>query len=230
MPGSFTSSTYLPFPRMKRASSLRLTLWPIPPISTAMPLGLPFRGLAHDARRVVDRLHDVHVTGAAAEIPRDRLADLQLRRLLVLLEQGDGGHHHSGSAEAALQPVLLVEAFLDRMELPVLLEPLDGRDRPLIGLHGEHRARLHRAAVEEHRAGAAVGGIAADVRAGHPEVLAEEMDKERARLDVDVVRRSVDRDVDLERPLPSARSGRGFDRHLTSLPWRGRRPCGSRAA
>src|SRR3989442_397426 len=117
-----------------------------------------------------------------------------------------------------------------RMELPVLLESLDRRDRPLIGLHGEHRARLHRATVEEHRAGAAVGGVAADVRAGHPEVLAEEMDKERARIDVDVVRRSVDRHVDLERALPFARGGRGFDCHLTSLPWRGRRPCGSRAA
>src|SRR2546423_4484348 len=96
MPGSFTSSTYLPFPRMKRASSLRLTLWPMPPISTAISLRLPFRVLAHDSRGVVDRLDDVHVAGAAAEVSRDRLAYLQLRRFRVRREEGDRGHHHSG--------------------------------------------------------------------------------------------------------------------------------------
>src|SRR5437773_11728854 len=109
MPGSFTSSTYLPLPRMKRASSLRLTLWPLPPISTAISLRLPFRGLAHRLCRVVDRLHDVHVAGAAAEVPGDGLADLHLGRLRVRGEERDGRHHHSGRAEPALQPVLLVE-------------------------------------------------------------------------------------------------------------------------
>src|SRR6266704_431989 len=89
MPGNFTSSTYLPFPRMKRASSLRLTLWPMPPISIATASGLPFRGLAHRSGGVVDRLHDVHVAGAAAEVPRDRLAYLELRGLGVRREEGD---------------------------------------------------------------------------------------------------------------------------------------------
>src|SRR6266566_978002 len=180
MPGSFTSSTYLPFPRMKRASSLRLTLWPMPPISIATDLGLPFSGLAHRSRRVVDRLDDIHVTGAAAKVPRDRLAYLELRRLLVRREEGDGGHHHSGSAEATLQTVLLVEAFLDRMELAVLLETFDRRDGAPIGLHREDRARLHRTAVEQHGAGAAVRRVAADMRPGHAEVLAEEVDKKDA--------------------------------------------------
>src|SRR2546422_1740560 len=85
IPGSFTSSTYLPLPRMKRASSLRLTLCPMPPISTDI-WGLPFR--SHRLRRVLDRLHDVHVAGAAAEIPRDRrseehTSELQSRLHLV---------------------------------------------------------------------------------------------------------------------------------------------------
>src|SRR6266571_4516024 len=132
MPGSFTSSTYLPFPRMKRASSLRLTLWPMPPISIATALGLPFRGLAHRARRVVDRLDDVHVTGAAAEVAGVRFADLELGGLVVRRKEGDGRHHHSGRAEPALQPVLLMEPLLYRVELPVLLEPFDRRDRRLI--------------------------------------------------------------------------------------------------
>ena len=44
-----------------------------------------------------------------------------------------------------------------------------------VGLHGEHRARLRAAAVDEHRAGAALAGVAADVRAGEIEVFAQEV-------------------------------------------------------
>src|SRR2546428_9161972 len=84
IPGSFTSSTYLPLPRMKRASSLRLTLEPMPPISTDI-WGLHFRRLAQLARRIIDGLHDVHVAGAATEVAGDRFADLQLGR------RGGGG-------------------------------------------------------------------------------------------------------------------------------------------
>src|SRR2546425_4646516 len=111
MPGSLTSSTYVPLPRMKRASSLRLTEWPMPPISTATSFtsvgggnclgrGLRLR-LAHLPRRVPHGLHDVHVARAAAEVARDGLADLQLGGVGVALEQRDGGHHHAGRAEAA---------------------------------------------------------------------------------------------------------------------------------
>ena len=40
------------------------------------------------------------------------------------------------------------------------------RDGRAVRLDREHRARLHRAAVEMHRAGAALRGVAADLRAG----------------------------------------------------------------
>src|SRR6266566_6952635 len=191
MPGSFTSSTYLPFPRMKRASSLRLTLWPMPPISIAIASGLPFRGLAHRPGGVVDRFHDVHVAGAAAEVPGDRLAYLELGGFAVRREECDRGHHHPGGAEPALQPMLLMECFLNRVKLAVLLEALDGRHFCLIGLDREHRARLHRAAIDQNRARAAVGRVAADMSAGHPEVFAEEVDEQRARFDVDVAWHAV---------------------------------------
>src|SRR2546428_694327 len=213
IPGSFTSSTYLPLPRMKRASSLRLTLCPMPPISVAT-LGLPLGGLAHLARRVVDGLHDVHVTGAAAEIPGDRLTDLLLRRRGVRGEEADRGHHHSRGAEPALQAVLLVEALLDRMELPILLESLDRGDARLIHLHREEGAGLHRAAVEQDGACAAACGVAADVGPGHPEVLAEEVNEQRSRLDVDVVGGPVHRHADPAKLWPGGRRGwRGLNGH-----------------
>src|SRR5581483_8349212 len=96
----------------------------------------------------------------------------------------DRRHHHPGRAEPALQAVLLVEAVLDRVQLAVLLESLHGPQAAAVRLHREHGARLHRTAVEDDRARAAAGGVAADVRAGHADVLAQEVDKERARLDL----------------------------------------------
>ena len=49
---------------------------------------------------------------------------------------------------------------------------------------GEHRAGLDRAAVEVHHAGAALAGVAADMRAGEPQVLAQELHQQGARIDV----------------------------------------------
>src|SRR5439155_10569839 len=106
---------------MKRASSLRLTLWPMPPISTAI-WGLPSRGLARLSSRVLDRLHDVHVTGAAAEVAGDGLTDLELARVRIRGQKCRRGDHHPWGAEAALESVLLVESLLHRVELAILLE------------------------------------------------------------------------------------------------------------
>src|SRR3989442_4423089 len=153
---------------MKRASSLRLTLAPMPPISTDI-WGLPFRSLALLARRVLDRLDDVHVARAAAEVARDRLPDLELARVRVRRDERRRRHHHSRRAEAALDTVLLVEAFMHRVQLAILLEAFDGRNGGPVRLNREEGARLHGAAIEEHGARAAVRGVAADVRAGHPE-------------------------------------------------------------
>ena len=47
------------------------------------------------------------------------------------------------------------------------------------------------------RARPAVAGVAADVRAGQPERLAQEVDEQEARLDVGLARFAVDRDGDV---------------------------------
>ena len=51
------------------------------------------------------------------------------------------------------------------------------------GLHREYGAGFHRHAVEIDGAGAAMGGLAADMGAGHREVFADEMHQQRARFD-----------------------------------------------
>jgi len=54
-----------------------------------------------------------------------------------------------------LQSVFFPEAFLHRMELAVVDEPFDRDDLGAVRLHREHRARLDRVAVNQHRARAA---------------------------------------------------------------------------
>jgi hypothetical protein len=84
--------------------------------------------------------------------------------------------------------VVLGERLLERVQLAVGREALDGLDRRAVGLDGEHHAALHERAVHDHRARAAVAGVAADVRAGQVEVVADEVDEQPPRLDLALVR------------------------------------------
>src|SRR5215467_9624288 len=99
---------------MKRGSSLRFIEWPMPQILASVlgvmsPMVAP---LAHFLGGVLHRLDDVDVAGAAAQVARDRLADLLLARILVARKERARGHEHARCAEAALQAVLLGEALL----------------------------------------------------------------------------------------------------------------------
>ena len=126
------------------------------------------------------------------------------------------GHQHPGRAEAALQRVLLVEALLDRVELAVDLERLDGADLVALAHRRQHRARLDRLAVHQHDAGAAVGRVAAPVGAGQAERLADEVDEQQARLDVarDLLAVDGDRDVHESGLLAQGARGRAAQRAL----------------
>ena len=79
-------------------------------------------------------------------------------------------------------------------------QPLDGRDARAVRLDGEHRARLDGPAVDVDGAGAALARVAADVGAGQVEVLAERLDEEPSRLDVELPGRPIDRRTRCVRP------------------------------
>src|SRR5215469_6128123 len=101
IPGSCTSSTYDPLPRMKRASSLRLIACPMPPtagvVRGAMESPLPLlRG------GVLYGLDDVHVSGAPEQIAGDRVPNVCLTRVACALQERISGHHHPRGAVAAL--------------------------------------------------------------------------------------------------------------------------------
>src|SRR6185312_15513079 len=177
MLGSLMSSTYRPWPVISGASSLRRTDAPMPESLAVAAIALPLRRGEHG-------IDDVVVARAAAEVALEPVADFLLTGIRVLLEQVRGAHDHAGCAVAALQPVLLVERPLHRVQLAVLRKPLDGGDLGTVGLHREHRARLDRLAVDVHRAGAARRGVATDVGAGQAKLLTQELRKQEARLDV----------------------------------------------
>src|SRR5687768_1265812 len=135
---------------MNRSSSTRLTRAPTPPTaisSTAMMLLLGgsrrlYQGDApaprapsgtdgrasrrHLLGRPLDGLDDVLVAGAAADVPGDGPADVLLAGVRVVLQERRRRQHHARRAEPALQAVLLLEAFLDGVQLA----------RPAQALHG----------------------------------------------------------------------------------------------
>src|SRR2546423_15699159 len=106
------------------------------------------------------------IAGAPAEISFQAVTNFFTRRMRIAIDDLRRGHDHSGRAIAALQSMLLPEAFLHRMQFAIRSQTFDGRDIRAVCLDRKHRARLYSLPVENHRACAADGSLAADVRAG----------------------------------------------------------------
>src|SRR5213596_1800061 len=148
-PSSGTSSTKSARPVRSRASSLRRTRAPI-----------PLRAWGGGGGGATGESHgrdDVLVTGAAAQIPGQRLADLALVRIGMLAQERHERHEDARRAEAALQPVSLAERGLKRMQrvARAVSKALHGLDLVAVRLDGEHEAGADRLAVQQHGAGAA---------------------------------------------------------------------------
>ncbi len=104
--------------------------------------------------------------------------------------------------------MLLVERLLDGMQLTTLRETLDGGDLRALGLDGEHRAGLDGHPVDEHGAGAAARGVAADVCPRETELLPQEVHEQEARLDGRLACLPVDRHLE---PVEAGRGGGRFE-------------------
>src|SRR5581483_6440734 len=100
-------------------------------------MSAPCRGAERAGRRQ-RRRHDVLVAGAAAQVARDGLPDLRLRGVRALAEKARERHEEARRAEAALQPVMLVEGLLQGIQALAVGETLHGVDLVLVDLRGEH--------------------------------------------------------------------------------------------
>src|SRR5688572_29911888 len=99
----------------------------------------------------MNRVEDLLVPGAAAEISGQRLADLVVARVGDAPQQIRRGDHETGRAEPALDGSRVGERLLDPMQLSARAEPLDRHDRVTVRLCGENEARADERTVEKHR-------------------------------------------------------------------------------
>ena len=194
--GSAMSSMKRPRPARKRGSSLRsmrvpmtLSCWSgrsfwrpaggeriLPASAISAP---PFR--AHQLDRALDRADDVLIPGAAADIVVETEPDGFAVGIGIFAQQLGHQHQHSRRAVTALQAVLLPERRAAAgCRLFGAAERLDGLDAAAVGLHRQRAAGARRETVEQDRAGAAHAVLAADMRAGQADFVADESRTEEA--------------------------------------------------
>src|SRR5262249_60043322 len=130
----------------------------------------------HAAGRVQHGLDDVVVTGAAADIALELVAHGRLVELAAIaMDNVDRGHDHARGAEAALQPVIVAERRLHRVQVVALGNAFDRGDARSRGLSGQHGAGFYRLAIDVNDTGAALAGVAADMGASQVQMIAQQM-------------------------------------------------------
>src|SRR5437899_985339 len=85
---------------------------------------------------------------------------------------------------------------LPRMQRGATRHPFDRGDRQAVRLNREHRAGLGATPADEDGARAAVARVAADMGAGQPEDVTQQVDEQEPRLDVRLASFAIDRDGD----------------------------------
>src|ERR1700716_594349 len=92
-------------------------------------------GIRHRLGARRDRLNDILVAGAAAEIAFELFADGVITEIMALaVDDIDRGHDHTGGAESALQAVMLAECLLHWMQRRTVSgKALDGLDLMPVG-------------------------------------------------------------------------------------------------
>src|SRR5665213_725205 len=138
-------------------------------------------------------VHNMLISGAAAQVALEPMPDLLIARVGIAIQDLLRRHDHARRAEAALQSVLIPEGFLDLVQLAVGGgHAFDGQDLGAIALDREDGAALDGLAVQLHCAGPAQRRLAADVRTGESDHLAQVMNQEESGLYFVGIRSPVD--------------------------------------
>src|ERR1700727_1942066 len=107
------------------------------------------------------------IPGATAEIALHLLAnDFGGDRARVRGNQVYRRHDHARGTKSALQPVMFMKCALHRMELVAIRQAFDCFNRGAISLYSEHGAGFYRCSINMDNTAAALGSIAANMRAG----------------------------------------------------------------
>ena len=125
-------------------------------------------------RHRLDRIEDLDVAGAPAEVGAEvRLHRVAREARALLVDLGLGPHHDAGDAEPALQSAARGEGVGVRVTLG-LIDALERHDRAAVDLLERLLAGHDSLAVDQHRAAAALPrGRATVLGRGHVELLAQ---------------------------------------------------------
>jgi hypothetical protein len=143
-----------------------------------------------------DCFDDLAIAGAAAEHAAEGIQHLRLGRRGIARQQIVGRHQHARRADAALSGAVRQKCALEGAHGPVG-ETFDRHHLPVLHLRRRDHTGADLPAVDPHGAGAAVAGIAADLRAGEPEVLAQHVGQPPHRIDMDLDPAAIQGEGDL---------------------------------
>ena len=152
---------------------------------------------AHFRAGILNRLHDIIVSGTAAKIPRNSPADFLLGGIWIVFEQLYSPQHHAGSAESAVESVVFLEALLNGVQPFSCGQSFDGDHFLPIGLNGQYGAGFDGFTIEQNGACSAAGGVAADMSTGHAKLFADEVNQKRPWFDLDGVLFTIDGECNL---------------------------------
>src|SRR5262249_48138496 len=141
--------------------------------------------------RLADGQDDARVGSAAADVAFHRPGDVLGCGVRVLAEQRGAGHDHAGCAVAALHRPDLQKGFLQRVELAVSLQALDGGDLLARASLNAGDAGPGGLAVDEHRAGAAAALAAAVLAPGQVQVVPQDAEQAPPGVGLDAPPRPV---------------------------------------
>jgi len=83
------------------------------------------------------------------------------------------------------------------MQNALLRQPFDGRDVVAVMHHGKRQAAVDSLPVDDDGTGAALPLIAALLRTGEPQMLAQGIEQCRPRVEIEGIRTPVDREIDV---------------------------------
>src|SRR6516165_7171909 len=115
------------------------------------------------------RAYDSDMRSTAAEIALERAADIVLGRLWFVRKQRNGADNHAARAIAALRYLRLDERRLHRVRRRNRAKPFEGGDRLALRIRNGRQAGAHRAAADQHIAGAALTEAATEFCCGEAE-------------------------------------------------------------
>ena len=117
----------------------------------------------------------------------------------MLFDERDGRHHEPRRAEATHQRVTIAERLLHWMKRAAVGQAVDRSNLLALRFNGERRARVGRAAIDDHRAGAADTAITAAFVAGEVSFVSQRVQQRHARLNVQTESLAVDEQLDRHR-------------------------------